>query len=383
MVIILLKKETIYKTFLFSFIGISSVFYSKEFMIEGQAIESISSISNVEENKDSYNFNINSLNINTINEEDNENDIQIMKTPEFKIDGIENLGVNISGDVTYIYSEKDVTSKKLAVLPKNGVCDVIQEDNLTSLDIFLNQGTQDFILVKSGNFEGYVLSKDISLDIDEIYFKDNMIATTLSDTTYYEEIDNKLNEDETIIPKNTNLKIINYSKDNIYVETNYEDKDILIKTFILDIKPNIEYAYEYKEPYVTPNAIFESREDFETSLVEYASQFIGNKYVWGGTSLTNGIDCSGFTQAIYKHFGYNINRCSFDQINNGTRVKESDLKVGDLVFYSDGSKISHVAMYIGNGKIIHASNSKPYPQGGIKISPYNYRTPVGYTRIAN
>lgn len=112
-----------------------------------------------------------------------------------------------------------------------------------------------------------------------------------------------------------------------------------------------------------------------TSVTSYACKFIGNKYVWGGTSLTNGCDCSGFTQQIYKHFGVNIPRTSSAQSQSGKKISPlSDAEPGDLLFYGEGGKVNHVALYLGNNTIVHASNSKPYPSGGIKTtSPANYR----------
>ena len=98
-------------------------------------------------------------------------------------------------------------------------------------------------------------------------------------------------------------------------------------------------------------------------VANYAKQFVGNPYRYGGTSLTNGADCSGFTQSVYKHFGYKLPRTSSEQRKSGKSVSFSNRKVGDLFCYS-----GHVGIYIGNNKIVHASNSKPYPKGGIKIS---------------
>ncbi|HIS62364.1 MAG TPA: C40 family peptidase [Candidatus Scybalomonas excrementigallinarum] len=112
-------------------------------------------------------------------------------------------------------------------------------------------------------------------------------------------------------------------------------------------------------------------------MVSYALQFVGNPYVYGGTSLTNGTDCSGFTMGIYKNFGMSISRTSREQATNGKSIKSSELKKGDLVFYASGGRINHVAMYIGNGKIVHASNSRT----GIIVSNMNYRTPYKYVSI--
>lgn len=111
-------------------------------------------------------------------------------------------------------------------------------------------------------------------------------------------------------------------------------------------------------------------------IADKACQYIGNKYVYGGTSLTNGIDCSGFVQAIHRKFGISTPRTSGAQRSGGKSVKYSEMLPGDVVCYS-----GHVAIYIGGNKIVHASNSAPYPRGGIKISsPPNYRTVLAVRR---
>ena len=113
-----------------------------------------------------------------------------------------------------------------------------------------------------------------------------------------------------------------------------------------------------------------------SSMVNYAMQFLGNPYVWGGTSLTNGTDCSGFVMRIYEHFGYSLPRTSAAQAGATRTVSSGDVRPGDLFFYGSGG-VSHVAMYIGNGQIIHASN----PRTGIKISSAYYRTPIKIGRV--
>ncbi|MEI3187330.1 MAG: C40 family peptidase [Lachnospiraceae bacterium] len=95
-----------------------------------------------------------------------------------------------------------------------------------------------------------------------------------------------------------------------------------------------------------------------TAIVAYAKQFLGNKYVYGGTSLTTGADCSGFTQAIFAHFGITTGRTSRDQAQNVKTIPISSVQPGDLLFYGSGSTITHVAIYIGDGKVIHSSNSR-------------------------
>lgn len=111
-------------------------------------------------------------------------------------------------------------------------------------------------------------------------------------------------------------------------------------------------------------------------IVNYALKYVGNPYVYGGTSLTNGIDCSAFTQAVYRAFGYSLPRTSTAQRSAGVAVSYSNAQAGDIICYS-----GHVAIYMGNGVIVHASNSKPYPSGGIKTSPATYTTIIGVRRI--
>ncbi len=119
-------------------------------------------------------------------------------------------------------------------------------------------------------------------------------------------------------------------------------------------------------------------------IVNYAKQFIGTPYVYGGTSLTKGVDCSGFTYALFSNFGIKLNRTSRDQYNNGTRVDKANLQPGDLVFFNTGknSAISHVGMYIGGNQFIHSASPG---RKGISIASlgtdYNSRNYVGATRV--
>lgn len=110
-----------------------------------------------------------------------------------------------------------------------------------------------------------------------------------------------------------------------------------------------------------------------SAVVDFATQFVGNPYVWGGTSLTNGADCSGFVQSVYANFGVSLPRTSYEQQNAGTEVSYADAQPGDLICYG-----GHVAIYMGNGQIVHASNSTD----GIKISDNAaYRTILSVRRL--
>ena len=101
------------------------------------------------------------------------------------------------------------------------------------------------------------------------------------------------------------------------------------------------------------------------AVADYAVQFVGNPYVYGGTSLTKGADCSGFVQSVYKHFGYSLSRTAASQAGDGKKVSVDSLQPGDLLFYHG---YGHVAIYIGGGQVVHASNKAT----GIKISSYDY-----------
>ncbi len=137
-------------------------------------------------------------------------------------------------------------------------------------------------------------------------------------------------------------------------------------------------AEEAQQAYENTYVESDSASALRNAVVAYALQFVGNPYVYGGTSLTNGTDCSGFTLSVYANFGYSLNRVSGDQASNGIAVSLDSLLPGDLLFYSNGgSGIGHVALYIGNGQVVHAST----PATGIKISDYMYRTPIAARRI--
>ena len=117
-------------------------------------------------------------------------------------------------------------------------------------------------------------------------------------------------------------------------------------------------------------------------IASYAIKFVGNPYKWGGTSLTKGADCSGFVQSIYKQFGYTIPRTSKEQAKGAgycnVTPNEANLLPGDLIFYTDSKGVvDHVAMYIGDGKIVHAASKR----SGIIISSYLTRTPYKARRI--
>ncbi len=179
------------------------------------------------------------------------------------------------------------------------------------------------------------------------------------------------------------------SKDAIKRAGGYEAMQEQLKDFIC-IYVDDDYAFVakdfVKEQYTLKRATKVSTvkassssgvSSSQASIVEYAKQFLGNRYVWGGASLTNGTDCSGFTMSLYAKYGHSLPHNAAAQA--GCTRKVSSPKPGDLFFYSNGSRINHVAMYIGGGMVIHASN----PRDGIKISNAYYRHPAKIGRVMN
>ena len=134
--------------------------------------------------------------------------------------------------------------------------------------------------------------------------------------------------------------------------------------------------------YALPEAVkfspLDGNQSLRNKMVNYGLQFVGNRYVWGGNDPHTGADCSGFVKYVYSHVaGVSLPRTSREQARQGTSIKSSQMRPGDLIFYTNrGGTVNHVAMYIGNGQIVHAASRR----SGIKISTWNYRTPY---RIVN
>ena len=171
-----------------------------------------------------------------------------------------------------------------------------------------------------------------------------------------------------------------------YEEPVYEEED-----YSYEETPVIEQSYEEEYEDYSNDYIEEDYEEYEQEeetysettsssdgsyIVDYAKQYVGNPYVYGGNSLTNGVDCSGFTQQVFGDNGISLARTAADQSQGGQDVSMDDLQAGDLLFYDNGGYIGHVAIYCGDGTVVHASNEET----GITISDANYRTPVSAKR---
>ena len=171
---------------------------------------------------------------------------------------------------------------------------------------------------------------------------------------------------ETTTQDTTTDATADYTEDT-YTEDTYVEDTYVEDTYVEDTSSEEEYVED---------ASTATTSSLGQEIASFACQFVGNPYVWGGTSLTSGADCSGFTQSVMSHFGISIPRTAASQSGSGTSVSLSDIQAGDLLFYSDGGSIGHVSIYIGNGQVVHASN----PTNGIIISSYSYRTPVSARR---
>ena len=150
-----------------------------------------------------------------------------------------------------------------------------------------------------------------------------------------------------------------------YQEAKAEAEEIAQKR--LEAEAAAEAARKSEEERKAEEARVAKRQE----IADFALQFVGNPYVYGGTSLTNGADCSGFVMSVFAQFGYELPRVAASQCAASQKKSVEDIEVGDLVFYGDGG-IDHVALYIGDGKIVHASTAAT----GIKVSDYNYRAPA-------
>lgn len=129
---------------------------------------------------------------------------------------------------------------------------------------------------------------------------------------------------------------------------------------------------EIEEEEPEPEEVEEIDLTFQESVVNFALQFVGNPYVMGGTSLTNGADCSGFVQSVFANFGINLPRTTYGQSVSGDSIDIEDIRIGDIISYGYDGYVTHSALYIGNGTIVHAS----IPELGIRTDTMYLTTPI-------
>lgn len=285
----------------------------------------------------------------------------------------------VTGENINIREEMNTDSRVIGVLPKDGLCFILADD----LD--------GWVFVESDNVRGFVKKELLTAgeeaknqvaatggwtDEQEQQYQDALKAYSEADKALdeYEASEDRTDE------KTQELNQV-FAEAKEAREEAVEAKDAALSAG----EENYTLAEEKIAPaenkacYYTLTSVRDASVSsvIGTSMVEFAKQFLGNPYVWGGTSLTNGADCSGFVQQIYSHFGYSLPRTSREQAQYGTQIPISEAQPGDLIFYANNGTVYHVVMYMGNGQVIHASSSTT----GIITSGINYDNAVWATRL--
>ena len=276
--------------------------------------------------------------------------------------GYTNLGIAQADGNINVREVPGTEAEIVGKLPNNAGCEIIGTDG-------------EWTQIESGKVKGYVKSEYLltgEAAIAKAQEVKQTVATVTTTTLYVRDEANTDSHVITMMPEGEELEVlevldgwvkINVDSDEGYVSSDY----VSIATELPKAQTMTEVRYG------------QGVSDVRVSLVSYATQFVGNPYVWGGTSLTRGADCSGFVLSVFANYGISLPHSSKAQANCGTKIDASDAQPGDLFFYGNGSSINHVAIYIGGGRVVHASS----PKSGIKISGAYYRTPVKVVRVIN
>lgn len=227
--------------------------------------------------------------------------------------------------------------------------------------------------IQSGDVTGYVSSDYIVTGMEAKSMAEEVKQTIATVTTTTLNVREQTNTECSILalmPKGEELHVLEDLGE--WVKVDLDNSEGYVSKEFVEVSVELPKAMT-----MTEVRYGQGVSDVRVDLISYATQFVGNPYVWGGTSLTKGADCSGFTLSIFAKYGVYLPHSSRAQANCGTRINASEAKPGDLFFYGSGKSISHVAIYIGNGQIVHASSKKT----GIKISNAYYRSPICVTRV--
>lgn len=276
--------------------------------------------------------------------------------------GYTHIGIaNVESGNLNVRALPSTDGKLVGKMPKNSVCEVLET-------------TEDgWAHIRSGEVEGYVSRDYLMTGPDAKVKAAELVRTVAVSNGEGLNVRDGASMDSAVltqVPKGEELEYVEMSGD--WVKVVIDDEEAYIAAEYVTIEEKLDTAITMSELLYGQGV-----SDVRVEIVEFAKQFLGNPYVYGGSSLTKGTDCSGFTMSIYKNFGVKLSHHAASQAKEGTKISYSDLQPGDLVFYANSRGINHVALYIGGGRVIHASNKKT----GIKISKYNYRTPVKYVRI--
>lgn len=278
--------------------------------------------------------------------------------------GYTNIGIaEVESGNLNVRAEASTSGKLVGKMPKGSACEV--------LEIYSDIG---WAHIKSGEVDGYVSTEFLLTGPDAKLRANELVRTVVVADTDGLRVRDEASTDGAVYTQ------VPEGEEMDYVDTQEGWYQVDIDGDTLFVSAEFSHVEERLDTAITMSELLYGQgvSDVRVDLVEYAKQFLGNPYVWGGTSLTKGTDCSGFVMGVYKHFGITLSHSSRAQAGEGTRISYSELQPGDLVFYANSSgTINHVAIYIGGGRVISASN----PKSGIRINNYNYRTPVRYVRI--
>ncbi len=276
------------------------------------------------------------------------------------LEGYTNIGIANVEDNLNIREAADTSSKLVGKMRANAACEVLETEG-------------EWAHIKSGEVEGYVKTEFLYTGqeaIDLAFELGQAMAKVTCDALYVRMEPDTEADYWDKIPHGEELAVIEEMEDWVKVEIDGEEGYVAAE--FVEINNELDTALT-----ITEALYGEGVTDIRVEICEFAKQYVGNRYVWGGVSLTKGADCSGFVLAVYKNFGVSLPHSSRAQANCGTRISVSDVKPGDLIFYGNSSGINHVAMYIGGGRVVHASNSRT----GIITSNMYYRSPVSAARI--
>ena len=274
--------------------------------------------------------------------------------------GYTNLAMsNISEGNLNIREEATTDSSVVGIMTKDNACEILEDDG-------------ERLKIKSGKVTGYVNASYIATgDEAEAMAQEEMSTVATVKTETLRVRSDKSTDSSIVSLVGDSEKLTVNSVDGQWVEVTVDDETGYVASDFVELSKSLPTAKT-----ITEVKYGDGVSDVRVSLVQYALSFVGNRYVWGGTSLTNGVDCSGFTMQILGKYGVSLPHSSSAQPGCGTIINSSDAQPGDLFFYGSGSSISHVAIYIGDGQIVHASNSRD----GIKVSNAYYRTPICVAR---
>lgn len=291
-----------------------------------------------------------------------ETDAVMTATGQANILGYTNLGIaDVDGNLN-VREAATTDAKLVGKMPNNAGCEILGVEG-------------EWTKIKSGEVEGYVKSEYLLSGDAAIIRAEEVkqtIAKVTASTLYVREQPNTDCSIITMMPNGEEVEVIEVLDG--WIKVNVDSDEGYVSSDYVEISTELAKAMT-----MTEVRYGQGVSDVRVSLVQYATQFVGNPYVWGGTSLTRGADCSGFVLSVYANYGVSLPHSSRAQANCGTKISASEAKPGDLFFYGNGSGINHVAIYMGNGQVVHASS----PRSGIKISSAYYRTPVKVVRIIN